>query len=52
MESKIIFQEDGLDVVEILLTAVSLTICLVFFPISWFFCLLTVAEYERCVVFR
>ena len=45
-------QDEETDVVELILTSVSVLICIVFFPISWFFCLMIVSEYERSVVFR
>ena len=45
-------KDEDTDVVELLLTAISILVCIVFFPISWFFCLMIVSEYERSVVFR
>ena len=44
--------QDSVDVVEAVLVGFSLVICIIFLPVSWIFCLMTVAEYERCVVFR
>ena len=45
-------KDEETDVVQLFLTAISVLVCIVFFPISWFFCLMIVSEYERSVVFR
>ena len=41
-----------MSLLETVLTAVSLLLYALLFPVSWLLCLTTVAEYERAVVFR
>ena len=44
--------EEDVDVASAILTFISLSLCVLLFPVSWLVCLMVVAEYERTIVFR
>ena len=44
--------EEDVDVASAILTFISVSLCVLLFPVSWLVCLMVVAEYERTIVFR